>query len=290
MKASNDNEIESEAMLKLHAFVDGELPADEMRTFEKKVAADPALQASVLEIKDIKRRVKEAFTEGNDFATSHTADDALSLSQGAQTSEADQPGYQATPSKRFPYSIAAAVLLGLAAGILGSGYYQSNSKQELSTSPIANQSQELNWLDQMANYQAMYYLGTLEHVAVDSDSNAALQSRIQATIDPAFSIPDLSHVGLEFKRGQFLKSREQAVVQLAYLATDENNRQVPVAICFTPKKASTLPEASAALAGNYEQLDYLAWHTGTVEVAVMAELDAASLERIKVQVAADMGG
>jgi anti-sigma factor RsiW len=109
-----------------------------------------------------------------------------------------------------------------------------------------------DWVKAVASYQAMYVRETLDGV-VDSNANTLrVIGAFSAQTQTSMLVPDLSSVGLVFKRAQRLAIANSALIQMAYLPEVGN----PAALCVV--RALTADEVAVS-GRRLEDLSIVTW-------------------------------
>ena len=129
------------------------------------------------------------------------------------------------------------------------------------------------WVEQAANYQAMYVTDTLAHTPTETTSPVQLEQRLSAALGAAVRVPSLP-AALQFKRGQVLESGGQPVIQLAWL----HDNGEPVAVCVTAAgKLDSDGMAKDLQSGQLQQLRFVTWRQAGLEYVIMGRFEHARL-------------
>jgi anti-sigma factor RsiW len=139
------------------------------------------------------------------------------------------PAANATSAGRTQWKMfggmAAAVLLGIGLHA-GSGYLQNSNTSNT------------GWIAEVASYQRFYVRDTVQFVQADAAASRTAMNDLYQRDHIRVDIPDLSTLGLQFKRVQRLGFGERPLMQMVYLPQQGN----PVALCVMPENgADTAP-------------------------------------------------
>lgn len=181
----------------LQAYLDGAASDADSAAIETALAQDDALGMRLMELDGAGAALRAAF-------------DLDVLDAPAM------PKPQAPPSGRAWGYVVAPVALA-ASFVLG-----------MFVSPIQQAPASAGWIDQVANYQALYVTETLAGATQSSALTRSTFDRVEAELGLSWdSAPQID--GLTFKRAQMLGINGEALVQIAYLDADGN----PWALCIT---------------------------------------------------------
>jgi hypothetical protein len=132
------------------------------------------------------------------------------------------------------------------------------------------------------SYQQLYTRDTVALDAPAPDVSARTVSNIRHDDGLDLRVPDLSSMGLTFKRVQRLRFHDKPLVQIVYLP----QKGAPVALCVT-KDA----KADAALAQlHLDGMDVVTWRQAKLSYALIAAPGVADLNSIGKQIAASTVG
>ncbi|MEM9754350.1 MAG: anti-sigma factor [Pseudomonadota bacterium] len=207
----------------LSAYLDGELPPGEAEAVETALSERPDLQAEL-----------EALIEADTDAKAHFAalmDDPVPLALADAIRAAPEPRAANTPAPprvRGGLIAASVAALALAFGAAGGFYVARTTAPEL----VATR----GWLDDIADYHAVYATQVRHLVEVPADEAEHIQTWLTATLGTGVTVPDLSAEGLEFEGARLLVAAGRPVAQLIY--TDGAGGVV--ALC---QIASTAPQS-----------------------------------------------
>ncbi|CDY79176.1 putative transmembrane anti-sigma factor [Caballeronia glathei] len=129
------------------------------------------------------------------------------------------------------------------------------------------------WVRAAANYQQLYTRDTLAHLDPDLRLSERIVDEIRRDDGIAVSIPDLSSMGLEFKRVQRLRFHDKPLVQIVYLPKSGGS---PVALCVT-KEAK--PDHAIA-AQDIDDMDVVTWRQAQQGYALIGKTDGMDLNML----------
>lgn len=188
----------------LSAYLDGELTEAAMREVEDALARDPALQAELDALIAADAAAEEAFGA--------MLDEPVPLELAAAIRNAPEPRPAANlpaPPRGLPaWAAAAACAAFLAIG--GAGGYLAGAGQGAEVAALPG------WLDDIADYHAVY-AGQKRHlVEVPAAEADHIASWLSDTVGATVRIPDLADRGLAFQGGRLLVAAGKPVAQLMY--------------------------------------------------------------------------
>ncbi|MBX2880205.1 MAG: hypothetical protein KTR32_09755 [Granulosicoccus sp.] len=249
--------VEPKPDIDLHAYVDGELDPQSSQRVRSAIETDPEVSRHYQAIKSLKEQL----------ATEIGGPDTLEAPDALVNTVRHFPQPAKISAHRpVAWAAAACLLAGVAGGYLwGSG---SNSGKVL-------QHAETAWVEQVANYHAMYTLETLEHVKTTDEQRAGMLGLINSAIEHELVIPEFPGSSVEFKRGQVLTSGGQPVIQLAYLDTASGT---PIAVCFTLAKPASASETLRV--GEAFDVNYVNWQNGELDFLVVGTSEPEALAQL----------
>jgi anti-sigma factor RsiW len=245
--------IVDEALLR--AYVDGELDAATRQQVEVALAHSAELQAQVEALRASCLPYRAAFD----------AQDLPPLPQDLQRQAAalvavaatSTPTAAAAPPRRHAIGWGAAVAASFAAGLLVPW-------RDWRAAPAA---EDAPWLRAIASYHALYVRETVDQQADSPSRLRELLSGFDERQRASLHVPDLSAVGLQFKRVQRLGFGAMPLIQMVFLPA----RGRPAALCMLP---SSRPDITPAV----QRLDGLAvasWTRERLAHVLVADLDEA---------------
>jgi anti-sigma factor RsiW len=132
------------------------------------------------------------------------------------------------------------------------------------------------WVRAAAGYQQLYSRDTVALGAPAADVSARIVADIRTQDGLELRVPDLSAMGLTFKRVQRLRFNDKPLVQIVYLPKEGP----PVALCVM-KDAK--PDAGLAQQ-RVDRMDVVTWRQAELSYALIAEPGAADLHAIGKQI------
>ncbi len=199
---------------KLSAFLDGELADDEAREIEQALEQDPTLQAELEELMEADVLAKHEFAEMLDEPVPFEL--ASAIRQASVVEPANDTG---APSRFAGWFAATAAVVALAMTGVGGYYVGSSQTTQVAGAP--------GWLDDIADYHAVYAAQTRHLVEVPAAEADHIETWLTATVGTDVRIPDLSSSGLTFEGARLLVAAGKPVAQLIF--TDADQRVV--ALC-----------------------------------------------------------
>lgn len=200
---------------KLSALLDGELSDAEVREVERDLEADPALLAELEAIREADRVARDEFEV---MLQDPVPFDLAKLIQDAP--EPEIANTEEEPRRRAPWVPTIAALIALMIGGIG-GYWAGQSQApQIATAP--------GWLEDIAEYHAVYAGQTRHLVEVPASEQAHIEAWLTNTVGATVAVPDLSPAGLEFQGARLLVAAGKPVAQLMYLDADAR----VVALCL----------------------------------------------------------
>jgi anti-sigma factor RsiW len=133
------------------------------------------------------------------------------------------------------------------------------------------------WVRAAAGYQQLYSRDTVAFDSPSPDVSARTVSDIRHKDGLELRVPDLSSVGLTFKRVQRLRFNDKPLVQIVYLPQEGP----PVALCVM-KDAK--PDAAISHQ-RVDRMDVVTWRQAELSYALIAKPGVANLNEIGKQIA-----
>lgn len=241
------------------AFADGRLSETEAAEVERDIAADPEAAAlyDTLKSSDLPLR---------DAVEAHSpVPDLSGLTASIRAAGTQQRAKKSTRMwHQSVGAMAATVAIFLAAGVL-IGHYALPPASE-TASAEAPLSKWDNWIDRIANYQALYTRETLAATRPPAAPElAAARQVIDRTIGAAVPVPDLGDAGAELRLARVLSLGKAKVAQIEYLPADGG---APFALCIMKferaKKDLTISERRG--------LQVAAWSEGDLSFILVGEM------------------
>lgn len=249
--------------IKLSAYLDGQLPVEEARKLEEQLEASAALQAELEELMSADMLAKSQF----DAQLSEPV--PLSLAQIIQNSTLETTSLKVTKIERQSrfgnfQSIAASVAL-LCAGVVG-GYFVRDYIPS-TNAPNMQVSAEQNWINEIANYHAIYAKQKRHLVEVKDTGDNHIDAWLSKSLGHNFNVPDLSASGLNFEGARLLVVSGKPVAQLIY--TTPNGEIVALCVQKSTRSLSAGTKTPAPINDSINGFDFFYWeHNGSDLVLV----------------------
>jgi hypothetical protein len=138
------------------------------------------------------------------------------------------------------------------------------------------------WVRAAASYQQLYSRDTVALDSPSPDVSARTVSNIRHEDGIELRVPDLSSMGLTFKRVQRLRFKDKPLVQIVYLPQEGP----PVALCVMK---DTKPDATISQQ-RVDRMDVVTWRQAELSYALIAEPGSANLNEIGKQIAGSSVG
>ncbi|MBN4665628.1 anti-sigma factor [Pandoraea nosoerga] len=291
--------------IRLLAFVDDELPAEQRAEVEAAIAASPdladvvaSLRASrlpyaaafaaqsmpplperlVANVESLLRTHAQRKTPG--VQTAGATPDALgSPAAGARVGEVRGPGGRRLRAwwlaAAFAAGVAAgAVALPLLSSLPGGAHKGGPGEASVTTASAAppKSPQGVTWVRAAAEYQQMYVRETIASLRVDESETARTVSDIRRDDRLDVRVPDLRAQGLTFKRVQRLRWQDRALVQIVYLPEHGD----PVALCLVPDARADQGVAEQRI----ERMGVLTWRKAQIGYALIGAPGSVDLKAV----------
>ncbi len=233
---------------KLSAYIDNELSETEARQIEKLLENDPVARAELEALMEADSAAKAEFDR--------MLGDPVRLTVAANLKRKTLAHAKAEPARRG-LSVWTAIAASVAFLALGCvvGYLTGTQRQ-------AETAQASGWLDDVADYHAVYSTQTRHLVEVSAAESDHLRTWLTKSVGAVFSIPDLSDFGLAFQGGRLLVAAGEPVAQLIY--TD--NTGTVVALCFTTSDTT----ADAFIQQTIRGFDMVSWKSDNANFVLVA--------------------
>jgi anti-sigma factor RsiW len=246
--------LDPDLALRLSAFRDGELPEDEALAVERLITEDPEIAAEYEALVGADAAISSA------FAAMLHAPIPAALARSIDQAPTMPPAANAPAAPRWGIGIAAAMGFLLIGGVGGAVLTRALSGP---TESIAAAS---GWLDQVAEYHAIYAGQTRHLVEVPAWDKDHLETWLSETTKVSFRVPDLSASGLTFQGARLLAANGKPVAQLMY--TDVAGRVV--AVCFVQGGDPAVAEGQTAFADHtFGELDMISWKSRDASYVVV---------------------
>lgn len=243
---------------KLSAFLDGELEQQEMDAVTALLDTDAAAQAELERLMAADDLAKGAFAEMLDMPV------PIGLAQKVRDLPVADAATNSGPS--WMGRIAAGLVF-LALGSAG-GYWGA---QQLGTAPVTVA--QSGWLDDIADYHAVYAEQVRHLVEVPASESEHLQAWLGKTVGTAFNIPDLTEFGLTFEGGRLLVAGGEPVAQLMYRKADGT----VFALCFQASEPAADQAAPTFRESTRRGFDFVSWTDSGARFVVIGPQGAPDL-------------
>lgn len=219
---------------RISAYLDGALAEAEARQLEALVAENPAFAAELEALSGVDAALERG------FADMLAGPVPLHLARLIETTR-PEPSAQATAASsrlgglggwRALAASVALVAFGAAGGVVATRVFAPPVEGVLAK----------GWLDQVAEYHAVYAAQGRHLVEVPASDRKHLETWLSDTTGVPFTVPDLSASGLTFEGARLLVASGKPVAQLMYRDPDG---QV-VAVCFMTGGDAALAEGGTA--------------------------------------------
>jgi anti-sigma factor RsiW len=132
-----------------------------------------------------------------------------------------------------------------------------------------NTGEKPGWIADVANYQRLYVRDTVQAVRADPVVSRAVINSLYQQNHIRIDIPDLSKLGLQFKRVQRLGYGALPLMQMVYLPEQGN----PVALCVIPENGPDVAPHQARVKG----METISWRRAGLAYLLVADAPAAPL-------------
>lgn len=225
----------------LHAYVDGELSAEQRAEVEALVARDPEAAGKVADWKRQRELLKTAF------------DGVLDEPAPQQLSAALRE--RAAPSRLSPWLAMAAAVLLLLFGGLG-GWFLKGETAPVAVADLGRDAIEAH---------AVYAVEVRHPVEVKGDDKDHLQAWLSKRVGTAFSVPDLTEQGYTLLGGRLLSGDEGPAAMLMY--EDKSGQRLSVLLASSGSNVETGLKVQES--GKFISCT---WQDGKLAVAVASEM------------------
>lgn len=244
--------------IKLSAYLDGQLPAEEATKIEKQLQTSTALQAELEALMNADMLAKSQFDEQLREPIS------LSLAQAIKNTNLETTKVEAHSRFGNLQSIAASITL-LCAGVVG-GYFIKDYISPTNVSSAAV-SAEQNWINEIASYHAIYAKQKRHLVEVKDTGDNHISAWLSKSLGHNFNVPDLSVSGLNFEGARLLVVGGKPVAQLIY--TTSNGEIVALCVQKSAQALGMSAKMAAPINDSINGFDFFYWeHNGSDLVLV----------------------
>jgi anti-sigma factor RsiW len=151
--------------------------------------------------------------------------------------------------------LAAAVIVGIGLHATGSAYLHEEETP--------------GWITEVANYQRLYVRDTIQMVQADPVASHTVINNLYEQNHIRIDIPDLSKLGLQFKRVQRLGYGARPLMQMVYLPEQGN----PVALCVIPENGPDVPPHHAKV----KDMETIGWRRAGLAYLLVADAPLAQM-------------
>jgi anti-sigma factor RsiW len=251
--------------LKLSAYLDGELNAEETTQVEARLASDPEAQAELDALMEADALALEQF-DGE-------LSDPVSLTLVQQIKNTPLAAPVAVPKRTIWAPLAASFVIFALGG--AGGYWLKDQGAQV---VVAN-----GWLNYIADYHAVYASQGRHLVEVGADESDHIETWLGNTVGTKFTIPDLSTFNLTFEGGRLLVANGKPVAQLMYRQPDGT----VIALCLQSADAPTQapPQFKDTTINGF---DFVSWKTDGAAYVVIGPNGQSNLGDIALAAATDI--
>jgi anti-sigma factor RsiW len=252
---------------RISAYLDGALPPPERLKLEAEMAANPAVAAEVEALRQVDAALKRGFADMlNDPVP-------LRLARSIEAASAAAPMVTPTVARGWPSLGAFAA--GLALIGLGAGLGAVVTRAVMPPEEVAQV--QPGWLDQVAEYHAVYAAQGRHLVEVPANEQEHLETWLADQTGVPFTVPDLTASGLTFQGARLLVANGKPVAQLMY---KDAAGQV-VAVCFMTGGDAALAEGETVFAERQiGTFDLVSWKDRAASYVVIGPDGREDLRRI----------
>lgn len=264
----------TDTSIRLSAYLDGELDAAEARSVEAMLEKDPALQA------ELDALIAADALAQDQFDALLNEPVPLALAQKIKSLPVGTP-----PSRTASRPVARPVWGALAAGLAlfmfgGVGGYVLKDR----ISPAGSQVAQAGWLNDIADYHAIYAAQQRHLVEVGADEADHLKAWLGASVGADFSIPDLSGFGLTFEGGRLLVANGKPVAQLMYRQADGT----VIALCLQSSPNGDAASPPVFKLQTIKGFDFVSWKGNGAAYVVIGPGGQPDLTEIAAQAAREI--
>ncbi|MCE4060183.1 anti-sigma factor [Pandoraea sputorum] len=256
--------------LELHAYVDGELPAQRRAELDNALATDPVLAAAVSELVALRRALHERYDDVLDEPIPPR------LQRPADVQAPMPRGKAAANWPRFA-GLAAALVVGIGIGIQGNRLWLAwdTSAPAIAMREAAPSLAAADGAARFARRAAIahvVYMPEIQRPAgMDGESEARFSKWIASRLETAAQAPDLSSRGFHLSGGRVLPDSDEHVVQYMY----RNDAGERITVCISPAGVEGQPAAFRFYEDGPVRVFY--WVDKTFGYAISGGIDRATL-------------
>jgi anti-sigma factor RsiW len=253
---------------RISAYLDGALPDAERLELEALIAADPVVAAEFEALSKVDAAL------GRGFAEMLAAPVPLKLARAIETAWPEPAPVANTvvaPARWGGLRAVAASLALIAVGAAG-GVVATRVLM-----PPVQVAAQPGWLDQVAEYHAVYAAQGRHLVEVSASEQAHLETWLSDQTGVPFTVPDLGPSGLTFEGARLLVANGKPVAQLMY----RDEAGAVVAVCFMAGGDAALAEGEMAFKDRrIGSFDLVSWKDRAASYVVIGPADRADLRQI----------
>jgi anti-sigma factor RsiW len=239
----------------LHAWLDGELPAEREAAVERHLAANPE--------------------ERQRFDAYRADGEAIARIFSCAESEASVPAVETRPRRaRWLWSAGPAIAAGILMGVIGltSGMLIER------TAPKSDYAEQI---EEVAGYHLVYARETKHLVEIPASQREELVAWMSDRLGRRMVIPDLSGDGLTFGGGRMLVVNHRPVAQLLYTRAGGQ----PIGVCVTQ-----LPDEQAPINVDHRDgLRLVSWVQDGYGYIIVGDLPETQVRQVADRVATSFG-
>ena len=263
----------SDLSVKLSAYLDQELPEDQLDEIRHLIETDPNVAE---EFEKLALANDHALSEFDDFLDVGICEDLISTIERAELEPSAKPVPIAANSNFGFRSMAAGMALLIAGGIGGFVFNEAHQ-------PEITVAQTTGWLHDVADYHGIYAQQKRHLVEVGADEADHIVGWLSSTIGLPFSIPDISDTGFEFQGARLLVVKGKPVAQLMY----KDQSGSVVAICFQNSSGKMMGSGETK-SSTINGFDILLWSNGDGQYLVIGDQTESRLKEVADQVKLDI--
>jgi anti-sigma factor RsiW len=272
--------IDEKILVKLSAYLDGELNEADTRAVEILAEKDPEIAAELEELSRADAAIGEAFGMMlNDPVP-------IGLARAIENAPATDPEPAATPANRttaprFGFgSMVAGLALLIAGGVIGAYAMKSFAPEpDPETIEVA---MGKGWIAEVADYHRIYAGQTRHLVEVPASEQDHIETWLSNTTGVPFEVPDLAPEGWTFEGGRLLVAASKPVAQLLY----KDAQGKVVALCFLQGGDEATEGQPVAFNTNvFDDIETVSWKTPSASYVVVGPSEGVDLPQLAEQVA-----
>ncbi len=266
----------------LHAYVDGELPAQRRAELDNALATDPALAAAVSELVALRRALHERYDDVLDEPVPPR------LQRPADVQAPMPRGKVAANWPRFA-GLAAALVVGIGIGVQGNRLWSARetnasaiAMREAAPSLVTAADGAARFARRAAIAHVVYMPEIQRPTGMDGESEARFSKWIASRLETAAQAPDLSSRGFHLSGGRVLPDSDEHVVQYMY----RNDAGERITVCISPAGVEGQPAAFRFYEDGPVRVFY--WVDKTFGYAISGGIDRATLTGLSQDVYASL--